>query len=247
MDSKKVDDEIVKAGEAAEPADKNAQKVDSTHSDEGSLKNTLSAASTEENGSDMLTPAASSAIIMNESAYAKIMRHYGRWQVTVVCLLVLLPVVGGLGYKALQQRKDDSRNTGTNSEAQLQPNDASFTSAVEKAYAAKDYAGAAKIIEDQQKGREDDPALRIKLALAYANAEDYQKALAVFDELSKRDQLTASYSGLAGDLADKVGEYQKAQAYYELAKKRVLAEKSPVAGDDIADYDRKIETVRSKQ
>jgi tetratricopeptide (TPR) repeat protein len=122
--------------------------------------------------------------------------------------------VAGAGYAFWPSSgKSDTKSDAPDSSRQA----AKQPTAAEKANAKGDYHAAAAALEQAPK---EDTAARLELALAYSNAGEHRKALAVYDELEKAGKLTAGYTYQAGESARLTGDKPKAARYYKLAIKR---------------------------
>ncbi len=110
----------------------------------------------------------------------------------------------------------------------------SLDQAVSEAYAKKDYAAAADLIESQENA--DEPAVQVKLALTYANQGEHKAALEVFDKLEKAGKLTSGYQAAAADVALKAKDKPTAIRYLKLASAKVKTEDTPVAESQSEEY-----------
>lgn len=169
--------------------------------------------------------------------------HFSRKAAIAVGLVVLalLAVSAYFYLQPNQQGKTTELQPGTREQQE-----AKLDATVDKAYLNNDYEAAAKAVEDEMKAKGESSELQLKLAVVYANDKDYQQSLALFKAVEAKGGLNASYTGLAGDIASKAGEYQTAVDFYELAKKRVAEEGSPVAPSEINRYNTKIQAMKAK-
>ncbi len=190
------------------------------------------------------TLAAGSAVVMNESAYTRLSRRFGRRQIAVYFLLVLFLAAGGLGYYAWQQKKDDNKKTGSTSEVQPQLTGAALSDAVNIKLGTKDYNGAISLLKEQKQQTGLDTQLL--LVSAYTADGDYKNALAIYDSLDKAGKLSGVNTVGAAQVAEQAADYKTAVRYYTSAKSRIQAEKSHTAEDLIRLCDAKIAELEGK-
>lgn len=153
----------------------------------------------------------------------------------IIIGLIAAVVVVGCGILYWMAGRD---KTDVSAPATKQLSGEKLNQAINEAYAKKDYAAAADIIESQDNAAE--PAMQLKLALAYANQGDYKAALTVFDKLQQAGKLTSSYQSAAADIAIQAKDKATAIKYLKLARDKVKTENLPNSEDQAEVYAAKI-------
>lgn len=119
------------------------------------------------------------------------------------------------------------------------PKGQALDQAINRAYAQKDYDKAASLVAQQ--GNANDPAMQLKLALAYSNGKQYSKALEIFASLDKAGKLNSSYLSAAAETAVSAGNKQSAIHYYQEAVAKVKSEGAVTADSQTEVYQKKID------
>lgn len=135
----------------------------------------------------------------------------------LLAVTALLLIMAGAGAWAWISRRPEPAQNAT-----PQLTGTALESGISRSNAKKDYAGTVKLLEAQENIAE--PEMQLELAVAYENAKEYVKALAVYAELDQKGLLKADYTFRAGEVAKARKDTATAIKYYELAKERYRKE-----------------------
>jgi tetratricopeptide (TPR) repeat protein len=167
-------------------------------------------------------------------------RRFGKKKVllTAGCAVVLV----ALGFGAWtwwNNRPDDTSEKKPKKLSTQQVNDVTG-----KAIASRKYDEALNQLKDQPESVD----TQLAIAVIYMNKKDYKSALAIYDELDQKGQLSLGNISGAASFAEVAKEWQKALHYYQEAKKETLAQKNaiPTWKDDVTRYDAAVKRMQGK-
>lgn len=169
---------------------------------------------------------------------ASLHKPHTRWDKrnALVGLVVLVVFLGAglMWYMATHKRATPQSKVPQYSGQQL-------VDEVNLRYGRHDYVGAIELIKGQQTINSTETQLL--LAGAYANSGDNTRALEIYDRLDSENKLQESETAVAGEVAERTHDYQKAIAYYKKAKQRA----DPNFTDQLAVYDYKVTELEKKR
>jgi tetratricopeptide (TPR) repeat protein len=143
-------------------------------------------------------------------------------------------------YKAVGESSQDTNKTGRQYSTEQRQE---LIDEVNKLYGLGDYKGAVRLIESQN--NVNDSEMQLLLAGAYANSDDYNKALEIYKRLDAADKLPDVSLENMASIAEGAKDYQLAIDLYKRAKAYEISSNSGNT-DQIAVYDYKIAELEKK-
>ena len=160
--------------------------------------------------------------------------RYGRWLLWAGIGLTVLAVVAG-GYLLWQH----VRHQGP-----PQYQGQALYDAVDKANASGDYRRTVTLLEGQ---KSQDYQTQKLLAIAYVNAKEYDRALALLAQMDQAKKLNGYDTKMAARVAEEAGKKQLAISYYQSAKDRFQASNVRDLKRQIRECDQKITELQAAQ